>query len=561
MKPSYKVVIDISHPESHRALVTIQRGAENLPGLLQFPVWTPGSYLVRDYSRNITRLDPADKVSKNRWQLRGNPSRITYEVYAFERTVRTPFIDENYCALVGAALLPLLHAPYELELRLPKHWNMVSSALPLRKKSPGTWHARVEDDDKWIDCPIVASAPGFGGTGKFRAGGITHHIAWVGLNCQRSMADIEGAFKKIAETTQRFFGGAPFKEYWFLLHFGHKLYGGLEHRDSQLSQFDGTVLQDQKEWDKFLRLIAHEYLHAWNVKSLRPAALGPFNYESENYTQDIWFAEGLTDYFDDMLVWKAGLIDDNSYWSARLQDVNGLPDGNPGHLRRSVAESSFDAWIRYYRPDEDSVNTDVSYYSKGATLGWVWDAYLQKRSRGKWTLAKLMKAIWKEFGISATEPLKNAKPGYTREALYDFCEKKTKVPHRHVLENWITGRKPLPWREAARQFKLKVAPKTKDAFLHFTGAQLQFAGGAKLQRVLSGSAAEAAGLAPNDELIAVEEVRVTDADKFQSVLARRFAEGKKLKLLISRLDRVIEKTITPRRHPDCGVEYVQVPKR
>ncbi|MGE3260829.1 MAG: M61 family metallopeptidase [Bacteriovoracia bacterium] len=555
-KPSYKVLIDLTAPKTHRARITIESAAENIPGLLQFPVWTPGSYLVREYSRHITRLDPADKIAKNRWQLRGTPSKVTYEVYAFERTVRTSFVDENYITLVGATLLPLLHAPFEVEIRLPKHWQMLSSALKFRKRGPGRWTALVNDDDQWIDCPIVAAAPGFGKTSSFRCKGITHHIAWVGLNCEREMKDFESAFRKIAETTIDFFGGAPFKEYWFLLHFGHKIYGGLEHRDSQLSQFDGGVLGDKKKWEDFLRLIAHEYLHAWNVKSLRPFALGPFNYEAENYTQDIWFAEGLTDYFDDMLVWKAGLIDDKAYWTERLQDSNELPDGNPGHLRRSIAESSFDAWIRYYRPDEDSVNTDVSYYSKGATLGWCWDAYLTKRSKGKWTLAKLMRAYWKEFGIDAYEPLKHAKPGYTRDDLYRFAEEKTKIPHRALLENWITGRRPLPWKEAAKTFGLKISPKTKDAFLHFTGMQLQFKPGATAQKVLSGSAAEAGGLAPNDEILAVEGIRVSDSEKFNLALAKRFTRGGSVKLLVCRLDKILEKIIRPRSHAETGIEYV-----
>jgi predicted metalloprotease with PDZ domain len=556
IKPSFKVLIDLTQPETHRAIITIESAAENIPGLLQFPVWTPGSYLVREYSRNITRLEPADKVSKNRWQVRGTPKKVTFEVYCFERTVRTSFVDENYITLIGATLLPLLHAPYEVEIRLPKDWAWVSSALKFKKRGPGRFYALVNDDDQWIDCPVVAAAPGFGKAGSFRCNGITHHIAWVGLNCERELAELARDFKKIAETTLKFFGGAPFKEYWFLLHFGHKIYGGLEHRDSQLSQVDGTVLNDPKKWDDFLRLVAHEYLHAWNVKSLRPLALGPFNYEAENYTQDIWFAEGLTDYFDDMLVWHAGLIDDKAYWTERLQDVNELSDANPGHRRRSVAESSYDAWIRYYRPDEDSINTDVSYYSKGATLGWCWDAYLQKRSKGKWTLARLMRAFWKEFGIDAYEPLKHAKPGYTREDLYRFAEEKTKVPHRAQLESWVTGRKPLPWKDAAKFFGLKIAPKTKDAFLHFTGLQLQFKPAAIVQKAFSGSAGEAAGIAPNDEILAVEGIRVTDADKFNQALVKKFSRGGALKVLISRLDRVFEKTIKPHSHTDAGVDYI-----
>ena len=147
------------------------------------------------------------------------------------------------------------------------------------------------------------------------------------------------------------------------------------------------------------------------------AALGPFDYFSENYSQDIWFSEGLTDYFDDLIPLKAGLLAKADYAKARLKDVSLFPDGHPGHLRRSLAESSFDAWIRAYRPDEDSVNTDVSYYGKGAVLGWCWDAHIQRRSRKRWNLAKLMRAFYREFGIDAYEPLKTAKPGFTRAGL------------------------------------------------------------------------------------------------------------------------------------------------
>ncbi len=376
LKPAYLVTIDLTAPETHRAQVTIAARADDLPPLLQFPVWTPGSYLVREYARHVTLLEPADKVTKNQWRLRGKPKSISYEVYCFERSVRTSFLDTNYAALVGATLLPLLHAPFDVEILLPRGWEGLSSALGFKKKGAGRFVTTVANDDDWIDKPIVAWAPGSGGVGKFRAGGITHHIAWVGSECARPLADLQESFAKLAQATLKMFGSAPFKEYWFLLHFGHRLYGGLEHRDSQLSQFDGASLLEKPDWNRFLKLIAHEYFHSWNVKSLRPQALGPFDYGNENYTQDIWFSEGLTDYFDDILPLTAGLYSQEDHDKARLRDVSFFPDGHPGHGRRSLAESSFDAWIRYYRSDEDSVNTDVSYYGKGAVLGWCWDAHL-----------------------------------------------------------------------------------------------------------------------------------------------------------------------------------------
>jgi predicted metalloprotease with PDZ domain len=556
-KPFFHVQIDLTRPESHRAKVTIRRAAEELPGILEFPVWTPGSYLVREYSRHVTCLEPAVKIAKNRWQVAGGTPAVHYEVYCFERTVRTSYADDKYAVLVGASLLPLLHGPYELELKLPSSWKMVSSALKFRRRGPGRWTTSIRDDDQWIDSPIVAAAPGYGGTATFRVKGIPHHIAWVGLHCSRSMKEMQEAFARIAATTLRFFGGAPFKEYWFLLHFGHKIYGGLEHRDSQLSQYDGTSLADAKDWDGFLRLIAHEYFHSWNVKSIRPRALGPFEYSCENYTQDIWFAEGLTDYFDDLIPLEAGLIGEDAYWKARLKDASQLPDGAPGHRRRSLAESSFDAWVRYYRNDEDSINTDVSYYSKGALLGWCWDAHLRKKTKGRWTLARLMRAIWKEFGIDAYEPLTTAKPGFNREELLSFCEKTTGASQAKQLESWVTGRKPLPWREAARYFKVNFEEKVCDQALHFLGLQLQWKSGTgTVQRVLSGTAAEAAGVAPQDELLAVNGMRTADGEKFLRALREGMKKGKEVELLLCRLDKVMHHRIRWRRHDGIGVEYI-----
>jgi predicted metalloprotease with PDZ domain len=475
MKSAYLVTIDLTKPETHRAQIRIEARGDALPPVLQFPVWTPGSYLIREYARHITLLEPADKISKNEWRLQENPKAVTYEVYCFEKTVRTSFLDTTHAVLVGATLLPILHAPFEVQLILPRDWKSVSSALKFRKTG-SSFRTLVNCDDDWIDKPIIAWAPGSGGLGRFRVNGIQHHVAWVGTPPSRPMQEITNSLAKIVKATLAMFGGAPFEEYWFLLHFAPNLGGGLEHRDSQLSQFDGPKLSEPADWNRFLKLIAHEYFHAWNVKSLRPAALGPFNYFAENYTQDIWFAEGLTDYFDDIIPLQAGLYSKIDHDKARLKDVTSFPDGHPGHFRRSLAESSFDAWIRYYRPDEDSVNTDVSYYGKGAILGWCWDMLLQRRSKGRWTLAKLMKAFYKEFGIDAYEPLAKAKPGYTRAMLFEFAEKTTGIRQKTILEDWITSRKPLPWREAARFFGVKWKENITAPSLEFLGLQTKWDG-------------------------------------------------------------------------------------
>lgn len=553
-KNKIAVELDLSQAETKRVKVTISAKAGVLPPSLDFPVWTPGSYLVREYSRHITHLSPGEKREKNRWYIGTNTKKVSYEVYCNERTVRTSYVEENYSILIGATLLPLLPGSFTVTLKTSSKTKFVQSALRFKKEKKNRWSAVVRDYDQWVDCPIVTAAEDHGAISKFTVNGITHHIAWVGTACNRSMSKITDAFKKIAQETIRMFAGAPFKEYWFLLHFSQKHYGGLEHRNSQLSQFDGTLLHEKKMWDNFLRLIAHEYFHSWNVKSIRPKALGPFHYFSENYTQDIWFAEGLTDYFDDKIPLACGFIDKKTYWESRIKDANHLTDGLPAHSRRSLADTSFDAWIRYYRPDEDSINTDVSYYSKGALLGWCWDAHLQKQSKGRWTLEKLMKEIWKKFGIDESENLQNAQPGFTRPQLLAFAENKTKVKQRSLIENWVTAKKALPWRTAATFFGVEVKETVKDPFLHFTGISLQQKEGLRAHKVLSNSSSEEGAVSPGDEILAINNVRVNDIESTQKAF-HAINKAKSCSLLISRTGRIYMKNVRIKKHPGVGVEY------
>lgn len=547
------VTIDARLADGHRIGVKIENLTGHLPGFLNFPVWTPGSYLVREYARHITRFVGGKKVAKNTWRLMPEQKAVSFEVYAFERTVRTSYLDGNYATLVGATLLPFLPGSFTVRFLFPEHWNLAASALPLKKKRAGTWEAKVRDYDQWIDSPVVAAASGYGGHTRYRARGIAHDLVWVGTECARPLAAIAKDCATISETILKFFGGAPFRRYVTLLHFGHKLYGGLEHRDSQLSQFDGGALGDSKEYENFLGLFAHEYFHAWNVKSLRPEALGPFDYFQENYTEDLWFAEGLTNYFDELVLLMAKLVEPATYWKRRAKALSQGLDGFPAHKRRSLAESSFDAWIRYYRPDEDSANTDVSYYLKGEQLGLCWDALLQKKSRGRWNLAKLMRAFWQEFGISAEENLATARAGYTREELLIFAEKVTKIPQRRIVENWVSARATLPWKEALKTLGAEAKEKVSDPCSHLLGMAVQ-AKGTTVSRVYSDSAAERAGIATGDEILALGSDRCVDQDSLNAVLKKQIKAGGRLKVTLSRLNKLMVLDIAPRSHAAIGIE-------
>lgn len=545
-----QVKLDLSNPHNHEIKVTI---SGEMPEILRFPVWTPGSYMVRDYARHILEFKGGSKIDKTSWRRDASAKSVSYSVYCFDRTVRTSFFDERYAALVGATILPLLNGPFTVEVILPKGWPLLGSQLRFRKKSPRHFVAKVRDDDHWIDSPIVAADKNFGGFTRFTIDNMPHEIFWVGEPPAISLDEMKNDFKASARATLQMFGSAPFKRYTYLLHFFHKAYGGLEHRESQLSQFDGAQLTDKDARNKFNTLIAHEYFHAWNVKAIRPEAYGPFDYLKENHSEDIWFAEGMTDYFDDWLCFKAGLIDEKTYWKARLEDIDRMPDGLAGHRRRALKEGSFDAWISLYKAEENYLNTDVSYYAKGAQLGWCWDAHLQKKSKGKWSLARLMKAIYKKFGVMAEENLCDATPGFRRDELLEFAEEKTGIKQAKLVESWVSKRGPMPWRDAAAFFDVKVEENIRHPVAHHTGISFNDGpGDLKVKMVFHDSAGAQAGISAKDELLAVNGVRIRDKKRLKAIVTR---PGMKLTFLLARGGHVIERSLTTKKHAGIGVNF------
>ena len=510
--------------------------------------------MVREYSRHITKFRGGAKVNKNTWRLNANSKKIQYEVYCFERTVRTSFVDENMALLVGATLLPLLPEPFEIQLLLPKSWKFVSSALKFRKIGAGKWQAKVKDMDEWIDSPIVSAHSDFGGVTRFTSRGISHYFTWVGIKPAIDYKQMVKDVKKICDHIQKMFTYTPFTSYHYLVDFFPNTYGGLEHRSSQFDQFDNIAMEDKEKYKKYMGLIAHEYFHAWNVKSLRPEALGPFDYLEENYTDELWFAEGLTAYFDEKIVFDCGLMTKDEYANARRKDANDLKDGYPGHARRSVAESSFDAWIRLYRRDEDWFNTDVNYYVKGAQVAWCWDAYLEKKTRKRWNLARLIKSLHKQFGIRADENLREAQPGYSRAEIFEYAEQVTGISHK-VVRTWVESHRPLPWKDAAKHFKIPLKEKVTSPNLHWMGVGFQVdRQPLTVKTVFSGSTGEAAGISCGDELLAIEDAHVRNTKALHRTLTA-LTTKKQLMLTISRGDRIFRKRVQLKKHAGIGVDW------
>ena len=371
-------------------------------GVLSLPAWTPGSYLVRDYARFLDRVRilkgrrelPLDKVDKQSWALPASKTDLTlrYRVYANDLTVRTNHVDASHAQIIPAATFLYLQGQLERPVAVrfegfPTDWR-VATALPQKQ---GAYLAR--DFDTLVDSPFEL---GSFRLRKFQSGGTRFELAFTGLH-NGDEARIAAATEKIVAEAGAIFGGFPFQRYLFLFTFAPKLRGGLEHRDCTSLIADSHSLDQPEGYYSLFQLVAHEFFHAWNVKRLHDAVLGPFDYSRENPTRLLWFHEGLTSYMEYLIVLRAGVVP----WSHVAKELaRGWSEETqrPGRLEQSLEESSYDAWIRLYKPHEFSPNSSVSYYAKGELVAWLMDATLRIGSGGKAGLPDYFALLWQRHG-------------------------------------------------------------------------------------------------------------------------------------------------------------------
>lgn len=512
---------------------------------LILPVWAPGSYLVRDFARNVERLVAADgagrplaveKTAKHRWRIAPDGARevrVDWRVYARRMSVQECFVDADLAILHLAALLPAVagreREPHRLEIDAPAEWARLEVPLERLAGEPAAFLAA--DYDALLDAPVYA---GNGIARDFEVAGAGYRLVddggagiWDG---ERAAADLAA----IAAEEQRLWGAVPFRRYLFL----NLLHGdggsGLEHRDSTVLLADPFRTRARKAYLGWLGLAAHELFHAWNVKRLRPVELGPFDYERENYTRSLWVAEGVTSYYDDLLVRRAGLATDAEYL-AFLSEHLERHENRPGREVQPLADASFDTWIRFYRPDETTANTQVSYYIKGALVAWLLDVEIRRASGGERTLDDLLRAAWERFagerGFAETE---------LRALAGEIAGRDLEAFFRHAVD----GTGALDYAPALDWFGLRFAPaeeqpapgeaKPKKGWL---GARFE-AGGLAVAEVRRGSPGWEAGLSPGDELVAIDGLRVR-ADGLDARL-EAYPPGTPARLLVARRLRMTE---------------------
>lgn len=571
---SLSYVVSVPDPAQHRLCVKLTvRGPLPEPLVLQMPVWTPGSYLVREYSRHVEGLHarsaagPAGvrKLAKDTWAVaHGGADEVVveYAVYAHELTVRTNHVSESHAYWNGAAtyLRPVEEGvawdalPVEVTIEPPRaDWTIATALEPLiaydsdtaSSARPGvTRRFRAGSFDELVDCPVDM---GLHERLEFRVLDRRHAIVIWGARARFDREKLVRDVSTIIETEAQLFGGLPYAHYLFLLHLTPGGRGGLEHKTSTTLLASPDSFETQDGYDDLLSLFAHEFFHLWQIKRTRPQGLVPLDYSRENYTRLLWLFEGGTSYYDWLILRRAGLVDAQTYLKHLASEIARLED-TPGRFAQSLEEASFDAWIKLYRPDENSVNSTVSYYLKGEVVCALLDLEIRTRSRGARSLDDVMRYLWEEYG-SKDRPV----PESAVEAVFAAA---TDVDLSDAIDAMVRTTAPLPYERVlgAAGLALRTRPGRGGAL----GVRLRNEGGkAMVASVLRGSAAEAAGLAPGDELIAIDGRRVDEPGLRERLKHRR--AGESVAILFARREEVASIQVTLGEPPPESTEIVALP--
>ncbi|KAF7598125.1 MAG: peptidase M61 [Candidatus Dactylopiibacterium carminicum] len=552
----YRVEIHDAH--AHLFRVCLKLAEPRAEGeSFSLPVWIPGSYMIREFAKNIieikasqggrpVRLEKQDKHSWRTARLKpALPLEVETLVYAWDLSVRCAHLDASHGFFNGTQLFLCVagreHQSHRVEIQRPEtpglsRWQLATTLPAAGRRSvdkTGFGAFEAADYDSLIDHPVEM---GEFQRVHFTAAGVPHEMVVTGrvrFDAQRLAADLQRA----CEAVIAFFGETPppFQRYLFLTMVVGDGYGGLEHRDSTAllcSRNDLPVPSDtgtSEAYRGFLGLCSHEYFHAWNVKRIKPAAFLPYRLDVENHTSLLWVFEGFTSYYDDLALRRAGLIKPQEYLALLAKTITAV-ERNPGRLRQSVAESSFDAWTKYYRQDENSPNAIVSYYQKGSLVALGLDLTLRARSEGKKSLDDVMRLLWREYGQTAQ--------GVGEEEMAAIILRATGIEVRRELARWVDGCEDVPLVRLLRPFGVQLTYKA-GARLTGLGLRTRAEGNVvRIANVIEGGSAQVGGLSAGDKLVALNGLRVT-AGNLDSLLAR-CQPGESLQFVAFRRDELLQ---------------------
>jgi predicted metalloprotease with PDZ domain len=540
------------HPEAHLFEVTCTVADPDPSGQrFALPAWIPGSYMIREFARHVVSIHaesrgarvPLAKSDKHTWRAApcAGPLTVVAEVYAWDLSVRGAHLDTTHGFFNGTSVflrvLGKEERRCEVEIAPPPGrryaaWR-VATSMPRAGARPFGFGGYAADDyDELIDHPVEMGAFAHA---AFGAGGVPHEIVVTG----RIRADLERLahdLKRACDQHIRFFGGLPpMDRYVFLVTALGEGYGGLEHRASTalVCSRDDLPQPGVKEatdsYRTFLGLASHEYFHTWNVKRIKPQAFTPYDLDRENYTALLWVFEGVTSYYDDLALVRCGLVTPDQYLETLGRAITQLLR-TPGRRRQTVAESSWDAWIKYYRQDENAPNAIVSYYGKGSLVALCADLLIRSRTAGRRSLDDVMRALWRRYGRPGV--------GVPEDGVERLAEEVSGVRLRPFFDRALrsTGELPLEPLLASVGVEMEVRPaesaadrggrpaaKSASAHAERVALGVRTSGDGndlKLTHVLDGGPAQAAGLAAGDVLVAIDGLRATPKT-LDALLARR----------------------------------------
>lgn len=554
--------------------VTLEFTPTEVAYTLKLPVWIPGSYMVREFSKNIYSVSVnngnIEQIAKNEWSLTklelNQPVIISYEVYAFEVGIRTAYLDteRGYFNPTSTCLYIVGYENIEHQvtlINLPKNWDVVTG---LTKKELNTYVAN--NYDELIDCPFEL---GTITTYEFVVNGAKHYFALSGtvisnFDSKRFIEDIT----KICKTEIDMFGGVPpFKDYTFILYLGGEIFTGLEHRNSTLlmAPYYSLPVINKKEissdYLKLLGLISHEFFHTWNVKRIKPQVFNPYKINEENYTKLLWWFEGITSYYDDLILFKSGLIDEKKYLSLVVENINTVYKYNATN-KQSLTNSSLTSWIKYYRQDENSVNRVVSYYVKGSLVGLCLDLIIRKQSNNTKSLDDVILGMYQRW--------LNDRQGILEDEVPALIKQYTNLDLTTEINQFINDVGELPIKDLLADFGIDYSFKAKNytdngalitdisevsnkAKLDLGCKLIKDSLGYKVTQVYNDSLAEKIGLGANDVIIAINHLKLTDFERQFSL----FNSGDMIVLTFFRQERLM--SIETRLEPSLTkVSYLTI---
>ncbi len=579
-------------PEAHlfEVTLTVDVALTRAPVELALPAWIPGSYMIREFARNIVSISASvrgrpvtlTKTGKHGWTAPAvdGPLVVSCEIYAWDLSVRAAHLDRSHAFFNGTSVFLRVrgqeHRPCVVDIRRPPGrgfagWK-VATSLPRAPYTAqgefGTYWA--PDYDELIDHPVEL---GTFRSATFEAGGAGHEVAITGLVPNLDLERLLHDLRAICESQIRLFepvrGRAPFERYVFLVMAVDDGYGGLEHRAStalicrrnglpvlRAKPRRGRPAPDENEYRTFLGLASHEYFHSWNVKRIKPAAFAPvYALDAEVHTRLLWLFEGFTSYYDDLTLVRTGLMSREQYLEALAKSITSV-QATPGRLRQSVAESSFDAWTRYYRPDENSPNAIVSYYVKGSLVALALDLLIRSETKGRRSLDDVMRALWTRYG---RDFYAGARQGLDEDGFVGIAERATGVPLAAPVRAWAYGTSELPLARLLSAAGIAVEQRENAKAQVGLGVRLRTNGGdCVIGAAFDGEAAMQAGLSAGDVLAAIDGLRTTPSSI--DALLRRYRPGDVVEVHAFRRDELVAARVELQPAPgECQLSIASKP--